>query len=92
MTAAEGGAQVIANLPKSLLLLDHNELRDARHDRDERMSLLFRSWPSLTKVELRELRKLSDERQRLARHVGTLRSLHALRGSKTRAPEIRLSA
>ncbi|MGH3109352.1 MAG: hypothetical protein ACRDQT_00360 [Gaiellaceae bacterium] len=83
---------MIENLPRNLLLLDHNELRDARRDRDERMSLLFRSWPSLTKVELRELRKLSDERQRLARHVGTLRSLRALRGSKTRAPEIRLPA
>jgi hypothetical protein len=72
---------VIENLPKSLSLLDHNELRDARHDRDERMSLLFRSWPSLSKSELRELRKLSDERQRLARHVGILRHLHALRAS-----------
>jgi len=79
------------NLPSNLSLLDHDELRDARHDRDERMSLLFRRWPSLTKVELRELRKLSDERQRLARHVGTLRSLHALRGSKA-APETRLTA
>jgi hypothetical protein len=83
---------VIENLPKSLSLLDHNELRGARQDRDERMSLLFHSWPSLSKTELAELRRLSDERQRLARHVGTLRSLHALRGSKTRAPESRLPA
>jgi hypothetical protein len=74
-------SQVIENLPKRLSLLDHNQLRDARHDRDERMSLLFRSWPSLSKIELRELRRLSDERQRLARHVGILRRLHALRVS-----------
>jgi hypothetical protein len=33
----------------------------------------------LSKLELRELRTLSDERQRLARHVGVLRRLHALR-------------
>jgi hypothetical protein len=79
--------QVIENLPQRLSLLDHNELRDARQDRDERMSHLFHSWPSLSKTELAELRRLSDERQRLARHGGTLRSLHALRGSKTRAPE-----
>ena len=73
--------QVIENLPKNLLLLDHDDLRDARRHRDERMSLLFRSWPSLSQIELRELRKLSDERQRLARHVGILRGLRALRAS-----------
>lgn len=73
--------QVIAGLPQNLTRLDANELRDARRDRDERMSLLFRSWPSLSKIELRELRKLNDERQRLARHVGILRGLHALRAS-----------
>jgi hypothetical protein len=71
---------MMENLPGNLLLLDENELRNATHDRDERMSLLFRSWPSLSKLELRELRKLSDERQRLARHRGILRRLHALRG------------
>ena len=75
------GASMIENLPQNLSRLDDNELRDATHDRDERMSLLFRSWPSLGEMELRELRKLNDERQRLARHVGILRRLHALRAS-----------
>ena len=80
---------MIENLPGNLLLLDANELRTATHDRDERMSLLFRSWPSLSKVELRELRRLSDERQRLARHLGILRRLHALRGlSSNRVPRL----
>ena len=78
--------QVIATLPKNLSQLDDNELRDARNDRDERMSLLFRSWPSLSKIEMRELRKLSDERQRLAKHVGILRGLHALRASRHLRP------
>jgi hypothetical protein len=68
-------------LPRSLSLLDETELRDARHDRDERMSVLFGRWPSLSKIELRELRTLSDERQRLARHVGILRRLHAPRAA-----------
>lgn len=77
-----GCAQVIEDLPKNLLLLDRNELRAARRDRDERMTLLFRRWPSLSTIEVRELRKLSDERQRLARHVGILRRLHTLRGSR----------
>ena len=75
---------MIENLPQNLSRLDDNELRSARRDRDERMSLLFRSWPSLSKIELRELRKLNDERQRLARHVGIIRRLHTLRTSDTR--------
>jgi hypothetical protein len=69
----------VVDLPRNLLLLDDGELLDARRARDERMSLLFRSWPSLSNIEVRELRKLNDERQRLARHVGILRHLHALR-------------
>ena len=72
---------MIANLPRNLPELDDTELGKARHDRDERMSLLFRSWPSLSKLEMRELRKLSNERQRLTKHVGILRRLHALRAS-----------
>jgi hypothetical protein len=72
---------VIENLPRNLSVLDDTELGRARLDRDERMSLLFRSWPSLSQIELRELRRLSDERQRLAKHAGILRGLHALRAS-----------
>lgn len=83
---------MIENLPTDLSVLDDTELGKARLDRDERMSFLFGSWPSLSQIELRELRRLSDERQRLARHVGTLRSLQALRASKTLAPEIRVPA
>jgi len=81
MGLLRGSAHVVADLPQNLTRLDDNELRDARRDRDERMSVLFRTWPSLSKIELRELRKLNDERQRLARHVGILRRLHALRVS-----------
>jgi len=74
-------ADVIEKLPKNLTVLDEDELRDARQDRDQRMSTLFAGWPSLTKLEMRELRTLSDERQRLARHVGIRRRLRALRAS-----------
>ena len=77
---------MIENLPRNLLQLDGDELRVARRQRDERMSHLFRSWPALDKVELRELRRLSDERQRLARHVGALRHLHALRAPRDLEP------
>jgi hypothetical protein len=72
---------MIESLPRNLSELGAIELGKARRDRDERMSLLFRSWPSLSDTELRELRKLNDERQRLERHVGILRELHALRAS-----------
>jgi len=43
------------------------------------MTILFRGWSSLTKTEMRELRHLSDERVRLARHVGVVDGLHRLR-------------
>jgi hypothetical protein len=70
---------VIERLPRNLSSLGHDELRDARQNRDERMTVLFHRWASLSKDEFRELRKLSDERQRLARHGGNVRRLRALR-------------
>jgi hypothetical protein len=74
----------IGNLPTNLSALDREQLREARASRDERMSFLFRGWPSLSTIEMRELRKLSDERQRLAKHVGILRRLHLLRARPAR--------
>ena len=70
---------MIKDLPSNLSTLDPDQLEQAKRDRDERMSILFRGWPSVNDTEMRELRKLSNERQRLARHVGNVRSLHALR-------------
>jgi hypothetical protein len=75
---------VIADLPTNLSTLDPEQLEQAKRDRDERMSILFSGWPSVNEAELRELRKLSNERQRLARHVGTRRRLHALRARPAR--------
>ena len=70
---------MIKSLPANLSTLDREELRDARDHRDARMTILFRGWSSLTKAEMRELRHLSDERVRLARHVGVVDGLHRLR-------------
>jgi len=64
---------MIKKLPKNVSLLDREGLRRARDTRDERLSVLFRRWPSLTKIEVNEIRRLHDERQRLARYVGMLR-------------------
>jgi hypothetical protein len=47
------------------------------------MTILFRGWSSLTKAEMRELRNLSDERVRLARHVGIVHGLQRLRARTT---------
>jgi hypothetical protein len=70
---------MIEGLPKNLSSLDHAQIQVARQSRDERMTRLFRDWPALSKADMRELRRLSDERQRLARHVGHIRHLRALR-------------
>jgi hypothetical protein len=72
---------MIESLPRSLSALDSEQLRDARDHRDARMSILFRRWVSLSAMEMRELRTLSDERQRLARHAGICRGLRRLRAS-----------
>jgi hypothetical protein len=74
------------NLPANLGTLDRDQLRQATRTRDERMSILFRLWPALSTIEMRELRKLSDERQRIARHIGIVRRLHTLRTPRT-SPE-----
>jgi hypothetical protein len=74
---------VIASLPANLATLDREQLRNARDHRDARMTILFRGWSQLTKTEMRELRHLSDERVRLARHVGIVHGLHRLRAPAT---------
>jgi hypothetical protein len=70
-TAAHG---VIQGLPENVGVLDRHELRKASDTRDERLSILFRRWPSLSKIELKEIRQLYDERQHLARCIGLLRN------------------
>jgi hypothetical protein len=64
---------MIKKLPKDVSVLGRQGLRRARDARDERLSVLFRRWPALNKIELNEIRRLHDERQRLARYVGMLR-------------------
>ena len=66
----EGGVEA---LPENLWELDRDQLREASDARDARLSVLFRRWSSLSGIELRETRRLNDERQRLARSIGRLR-------------------
>jgi hypothetical protein len=60
-------------LPEDLSDLDANAVRRACDRRDDRLTALFRRWPNLPRRELREIRRVSDERQRLARYLGKLR-------------------
>ena len=60
-------------LPKDLMSLPNDQLENARHETDARLTPLFRRWPALSTGELAELRRLYGERLRLARHLGFLR-------------------
>jgi hypothetical protein len=60
------------DLPENLSVLDSDVLAEAREARDRKIAPLFRRWPKLTRPELRELRRLYEERVRLARHWGAL--------------------
>jgi hypothetical protein len=71
---------MIETLPRDLSALTQEGLRDARSARDERLSVLFRRWPSLSKIERKEIRRLHDERLRLAKYIGMRRRQHSRRG------------
>jgi hypothetical protein len=58
------------HLPEDLSELDAGALERAANSRDNRLSPLFRRWPSLSGVERSELKRLYNERLRLARHLG----------------------
>jgi hypothetical protein len=60
-------------LPENLAALSDERLREERNARDERLRPLFRRWPSLSKFEMRELRRVYGERVRLARWIGRTR-------------------
>jgi hypothetical protein len=66
--------RTIQRLPDDISELGRDELRKASDARDERLSPLFRRWPALSRVETKEIQLLHDERQRLARRIGLLRT------------------
>ena len=75
-TSVSGGNQRIrfdARPSPELATLDDRDLVVQRVARDERIAILFRKWPKLASRELQELRRLYDERLRLARHFGRIR-------------------
>jgi len=60
----------IQQLPEDLSELDLQALDRATNSRERRLSPLFRRWPSLSGGERSELKRLYNERLRLARHLG----------------------
>ena len=60
-------------LPDNLSTLDDEVLLEQRAARDEKLRPLFRRWPSLSKTEMREMRRIYAERVRLAKWMGRRR-------------------
>jgi hypothetical protein len=60
----------VEQLPEDLSELKPEALELAARARDKRLGPLFRRWPSLSRLELSELKRLYNERLRLARYLG----------------------
>lgn len=64
---------MVKKLPENLSTLTPETLEEAVETRDKRMSPLFRRWPSLSKLESAELKRLYGERLRVAKFLGKRR-------------------
>jgi hypothetical protein len=71
-------------LPDDLAAMRPTELSEQRALRDDLLATLFRRWPALDRLELRQLRTLYAERLRIARYVGSLRSRAAAKSTPPR--------
>jgi hypothetical protein len=60
-------------LPENLSSLDDEALLEERDERDEILRPLFRRWPSLSRFEMNKLRRVYNERVRLAKWIGRTR-------------------
>jgi hypothetical protein len=57
-------------MPQDLSDLDSRQIEVVREEQDRRLTPLFRRWPALSVRELAELRRVYDERLRVARLLG----------------------
>lgn len=74
--SSHGGGSAICEmdeLPENLSALSDERLRHERNARDDTLLPLFRRSSSLSKFEMRELRRIYNERVRLARWMGRSR-------------------
>jgi len=60
----------VERLPEDLSELEAGALEHAANARNKQLSPLFRRWPALSRLELSELKRLYNERLRLARYLG----------------------
>ena len=60
----------VQRLPEDLSELGRAALEHATTARDDKLTPLFRRWPSLNRTEDSELKRLYNERLRLARFAG----------------------
>jgi hypothetical protein len=68
--------QAMTDLPKDVASLSAEMLEHQAEVQDRRLSSLFRRWPALQGPELAELRRLYDDRLRLAKSLGARRQRH----------------
>jgi len=60
-------------LPDDLAAMATTELSQQRAIRDDRLAPLFQRWPALSRLELRELRRMYADRLRIAKYLGRRR-------------------
>ena len=68
----------ITTLPEAVTTLPSQALEREVEVRDIHITRLFRRWPALKRAELSELRRLYDERLRLAKSLGARRKRASL--------------
>lgn len=68
----------IRTLPDAVKKLPSEALEREAEVRDRHITSLFRRWPALNGAELSDLRRLYDERLRLAKSVGARRQRASL--------------
>jgi hypothetical protein len=66
---------MVDKLPENLSSLNRESLRHAVKTREARLTPLFRRWPRLNRLEMEELKRLYQERLRLAKHRGRKRAV-----------------
>jgi hypothetical protein len=61
-------------LPDDLAAVGSAELSEQRAIRDDKLAPLFKRWPALSRPELGQLRRMYEERLRIARYLGRRRA------------------
>ena len=61
------------DLPDDLAAMDSDDLAHQGFLRDELLAPLFRRWPRLSQLEMRQLKALYAERVRIAKYLGRFR-------------------